>query len=265
VNQCTVIISIVPPRDAIATAQRISDALLSASRSTPLLYLDLNAISPFTARKIAIIFARHDANRLHYMDGGIIGPPPKITSQPGQPEEWYLPAVPVSGPHKIPAQFAQDLDLDIIGPEIGKATGLKNCFASLSKGLTALAIQSFATAESLGVLHELQVLLKERNPAVGAAVEKQLVACPPKAYRWVNEMEQIEETFAGIGGFGGMDDFRGGSLFGQIAGVYRFMAEDTELGKERAGARSLGTTPEGVAKECAKALGRDAGKGMKEM
>jgi L-threonate 2-dehydrogenase len=47
---------------------------------------------------------------------------------------------------------------------------------------------------------------------------------PPKAYRWVGEMEEISKTFA--------DEGFDPRLFLGAAETYRFVTEGTELGKE---------------------------------
>lgn len=75
------------------------------------------------------------------------------------------------------------------------------CFASTTKGLTAIAIQSFTTAHALGVLDDLQAHLKDYSPKTGELAAKGLVGMPPKAYRWVDEMKEIAETFHTEGGF----------------------------------------------------------------
>ena len=49
------------------------------------------------------------------------------------------------------------------------------CFASTTKGLTAIAIQSFTTAHRLGVLDELQQHLKEYSPKTGELAAKGLI------------------------------------------------------------------------------------------
>ena len=59
------------------------------------------------------------------------------------------------------------------------------CFASTTKGLTAIAIQSFTTANTLGVLDQLQLHLKEYSPKTGELAAKGLMGMPPKAYRYV--------------------------------------------------------------------------------
>lgn len=59
VQQCAVILSVVPPKDAEATAQRVADALSGgSSRSEPLYFLELNAVSPSTSRSIESLFQR---------------------------------------------------------------------------------------------------------------------------------------------------------------------------------------------------------------
>ncbi|KAH8675850.1 6-phosphogluconate dehydrogenase [Xylariales sp. PMI_506] len=127
-----------------------------------------------------------------------------------------------------------------ISAEIGAASGLKMCFASTTKGFTSIAIQSFTTAQRLGVLGELQHEMQTRLPAQWKAAERGVIAMAPKAYRWVREMEEIALTFAEDGGF--TED-----LFQGSAKVYKAVAEDSELGQEKVGKRKRGTTVEDMA------------------
>lgn len=62
---------------------------------------------------------------------------------------------------------------------------------------------------------------------------------PPKAYRWVDEMKEIGDTFSKSGGLN-----VGRDVFGGVAEVYRLVSEDTVLGAERVGKRKRGTTVE---------------------
>ena len=64
---------------------------------------------------------------------------------------------------------------------------------------------------------------------------------PPKAYRWVDEMKEIAETFHTEGAFEK-------DLFEGVSEVYRFVADETDLGKEKTEDRRAGKTPEDVAK-----------------
>ncbi|KAH9838208.1 hypothetical protein Tdes44962_MAKER08212 [Teratosphaeria destructans] len=238
------ILSIVPPRDSLATAQRIAKAASETSlqQRRPLYYLDLNAISPRSAREIGDLFGPSAAS-IRYIDGGIIGGPPKLKGD----GTWSRPSVPVSGPHRLEhapvsgQHLAHTLNIRHIDETIGSATGLKMCFASLSKGFTALAIQSLTTAHSLGVGEELLFELEARNPGARKQVES-VTNMAPKAYRWVREMEEIAETFEADGGFESEE-----SIFRPIAKVYELVANGTELGLEKTEERKRGKTTEDVA------------------
>jgi 3-hydroxyisobutyrate dehydrogenase-like beta-hydroxyacid dehydrogenase len=213
VEQADYILSIVPPRDAIATAQRIT----ATQSKKELYYLDLNAISPSTARQISQLFGPH----VKFVDGGIIGGSPSLGADG---TKWTKPGIPLSGPHKLPdTHLAEVLNTRYLGEEIGKASGLKCCFAALSKGFTALALQSFTTASSLGVYNELQDYLAVYNTGAGEKARKAVVACTGKAYRWVEEMNQIGECFAGEGGWE-----ERANVFREIAGVFQGLADAVE-------------------------------------
>src|SRR5262245_57558764 len=66
------ILSILPPGDAVALAQRFAGAL-TASNSKPV-YIDCNAVSPRTVERIAAAIAPTGSP---FVDAGIIGAPPK--------------------------------------------------------------------------------------------------------------------------------------------------------------------------------------------
>jgi hypothetical protein len=222
----------------------------------------LNAISPRSSREIASLF-QASAPAIRFIDGGIIGgaPSPKTSSEPqttmsrdptNSTHEWKRPSIPVSGPHKVSdspicgAHLSSTLNLNHISPEVGQASGLKCCFASMTKGFTALCIQSFTTASNMGVLELLVQEAEERIPGLFKSARGGLPGMPPKAYRWVREMEEIAITHADEGGFeGGGEDGEG--VFGQIARVYRSVAEDTVLGEEKTERRKRGRTLEDVA------------------
>ena len=247
--QSDYILSIVPPRDAMVTAALIANASRNISRTkeTPLYYLDLNAISPMSACNIAKVFdvvEESDGVSIRTIDGGIIGGAPK---EDPVTHSWSKPSLVVSGPDKLEQapvdghRIAQVLNMKHIGSTIGQASGLKMCFASMTKGFTAIAIEAFTTAHELDVLPELQAHLSEYSPKTGELAAKGLVGMPPKAYRWVREMEEIADTMSEKGGFE-EDLFRG------ISDVYRTVADDTALGMEKTGDRQRGTTVEDVAK-----------------
>ncbi|KAI4600161.1 hypothetical protein KJ359_001263 [Pestalotiopsis sp. 9143b] len=243
-DACSVILSVVPPRDAVATAQRVVETFVgTTSRDPPLYFADLNAVAPSTCRSIAALIEKSRAP-IRFVDGGIIGASPSLREDASSSSpEWNKPSVPMSGPYKLsdipefgPA-LASALNARHISDDVGAASGLKMCFASMTKGFTSIAIQSFTTAARLGVLDELR---REVPAATLEKAEKGVVGMPPKAYRWVREMEEIALTFEEDGGFS-QDSFRG------AAKVYKAVAEDSPLGQEKIGKRKRGTTVDDVA------------------
>lgn len=248
-------LSVVPPRDAEATAQRIIDAmsLVTKPNNTPLYFADMNAVAPSTIKAIAKAITRAQVP-ITFIDGSILGGPPRPPPAEAEAsEDWSRPSMPTSGPFSLAdipgygATLFEVLNMKHIGAEIGASSGLKMCFASLSKGYSAIAIQSYTTAHRMGVLGALQDALDEIVPARVKQTENALVGVPPKAYRWVREMEEIARTHAEEGGF---EDY----LFKGAAGVFRAMAEDSVLGEEKIGQRKRGRTGEDVAAAMAEGL-----------
>jgi hypothetical protein len=240
----------VPPAHARATARRIAAALSGQGQRAagPLYFLDLNAIAPSTARAMAGDLAGLGDGTVRLVDGGIIGGPPAPPG-PGS-TAWRTPSVVLSGPRPVPhAALLALLGARHLaapgGALVGTASGLKCCYASLTKGFTALAIQSWTTAARLGVLGELRAEMAEANERRAA---RGLVGMPHKAGRWVAEMREIgaafreEGAWADAGGEGGDPS----GIYDAIAEVYRFVAEETVLGQESVDERVRGTTVEDV-------------------
>ncbi|PNS21462.1 hypothetical protein CAC42_1241 [Sphaceloma murrayae] len=248
-SQADYVLSIVPPRDALATAQRIATVMSAPEfpkRETPLYFLDLNAVSPNHVRGIATVL-KPLAEQIRFIDGGIIGGAPTSKDPLDPTTKWNVPSIPMSGPHKLAealpsgADLAKLLNSKHLGDDVGTASGLKMCFASLTKGFQAIAIESFTTAHKLGVLPELQEQLKINSPATGQMTQS-ITKMPPKAYRWVKEMKEIGETFAIDGGFAENE-----KIFSAIAALYNTVAHNTELGQEVTEKRKRGQTIEDVA------------------
>lgn len=245
-----------PPRDALATAQRFTSAT-RADDAQPLYYLDLNAISPSLARDISALFETN-APGVVFVDGGIIGGAPRLIEQAassGEAPAWKRPSIPISGPRRIPDEkLAEVLNTVYLGPQIGSASGLKCCFAALSKGLIALSVLSFSTAHSLGVYDELQRHLEKFQPAIQASTSRMITDMPPKAGRWVQEMVEIGRCFGEEGGWDLANDGEGADVFQRVADVYSILAHETVLGQERQEHRARGTTAEDVAAVISEAL-----------
>jgi 3-hydroxyisobutyrate dehydrogenase-like beta-hydroxyacid dehydrogenase len=155
VRQADVVLSIAPPGQAEAIAGSIGDAARRTSARP--LAVDLNAISPSTARRIEAALA---AACLELVDGSISGPPPR---RPGTtriylsgPRAAAVAALPFTGVHTIG-----------VGDEVGTASAVKMCTASVYKGSAALLTQALLTARATGVLEHVLDDLGELAGALG--------------------------------------------------------------------------------------------------
>ena len=82
-RQAKWVLSILPPRDAFAFAERLLDAerLNDGARDRgPLVFVDCNAVNPQTVKRIAGLFV--GSPRVKFIDAGIIGGPPKAGYDP---------------------------------------------------------------------------------------------------------------------------------------------------------------------------------------
>ena len=183
VDGADVFLSVLPPDRALALAEAVAAALTETGRS--LLYADCNAVSPATATRVEEIVVAAGAR---YVDVGIIGMPSK-------------PVLYASGEHAAElAEVATGcLDVRDIGGPNGRASALKMCYAAFTKGTVALATELLVAAERLGVIGELRAELGASAPDLLAIAARSVPRMPPKAYRWIGEMEEIAATFESVG------------------------------------------------------------------
>jgi 3-hydroxyisobutyrate dehydrogenase-like beta-hydroxyacid dehydrogenase len=187
VSETEMLLCIVVPEAALSTARLVAEALRQTGKTTT--YVDCNAVAPETVKAIG---AEITAAGSRMIDAGIIGPPPR---QPGV-TRFYA-----SGPEV--ERFVElgnfGLDIRSLGRDIGLASGLKMCYAALTKGMTAIAIEPLVTAHTMGLYEPLvaewQISQKDRY----RTIERQLPVMPTKAGRWISEMEEIAKTFGDIG------------------------------------------------------------------
>jgi len=182
-----IVLSILVPAEAVVAAQQMAAAL--SETAATLLYVDCNAIAPHTVRQIETMITKAGAR---FVDASIIGPPPRKAGA----TRFYA-----AGP--AVADFvglgAFGLEIIALGDQSGQASALKMCYAALTKGLTALGTELLVAAEALGVGPALAQELQGSQPLLLDLFKRQLPSMPPKARRWVGEMEEIAQTFAQIG------------------------------------------------------------------
>ena len=211
------ILSILPPGEAVALAQRFAPTL-TASNSKPV-YVDCNAVSPPTAERVAAAIA---ATGTPFVDAGIIGSPPK----PGDAGPRFY----ASGPHA--SRFAMlrqyGLDVRVLDGPLSAASAVKMSYAGITKGTQALAAVMMLAATRAGSADALFKELEFSQPHMLAWLKRSLSLMPSKAYRWIAEMHEIAD-FVG-------EDPAGHELYAGAAHFYEQIARDFAGDKEEVAA-----------------------------
>jgi len=201
------IFSIVPPKEAIATAERV--ARLIAGAHTKPVYVDWNAVSPDTVSKVATIL---DGAGARFIDGGIIGGPPAA--------EGAGPQLYASGPHASLIGKLGDCGIrfKIMDEPIGGASALKMSYAGITKGLTALAAAMLLAANRAGCEEALIAELSASQPQLLTSFRRSIPDMFSKAERWAPELREIAH-FIGAGQIES-------AIYNSIAAFYEGLAAD---------------------------------------
>ena len=185
-KKAQIIFSILPPGDALQQAKRVADSMQKTGHTPD--YVDCNAVAPETAKLMADII---DAAGSNYIDGGIVGNPPGGE----KPTRFF-----VSGNQaKILESFnGKGITFRQCGPEIGKASAIKMCYAGITKGTSALHTAMMMSAELLGVSKELTEELVFSQTGLLNRIKAVVPALPAVSGRYIGEMEEISKTLEAI-------------------------------------------------------------------
>ena len=170
-----VVLSVCPPHAALEVAR--------AAEGFAGIYVDANAISPQTVRRIAGLHPR-------IVDGGIVGPPPHEAGT----TRLYL-----SGgeAQSVATLFSgTTVDARVMSGEPGAASALKAAYAGWTKGSAALLLTMRELARAEGVE---DVLLEEWRLSEPELEEWSAAAARSagrKGWRWVGEMQEIAQGMA---------------------------------------------------------------------
>ncbi|MCV9947400.1 MULTISPECIES: NAD(P)-dependent oxidoreductase [unclassified Rhizobium] len=208
-TKAELILSIVPPAEAIKVAELVAD--ISSGTQAPPPFVDLNAIAPKTMQALA---ARFEGSGVEVLDGAIIGGPP-VAGKSG-------PTIYISGDSAKPSRLLEDCGLRIrrLDGPLGAASALKMCYAGINKGFIGLGTAMLLAASRSGAAESLKAELSESLPDVDRKLSRSIPDMYPKAYRWVAEMQEIAN-------FLGEDD-PAATIFRSMADVFAGMASDVE-------------------------------------
>jgi len=205
--QADLFLSIVPPGEARALAERFAPILAAANRKP--VYVDCNAVSPPTMRGIAEVVV---ATGAAFVAAAIIGPPPK----PGSTNTKIY----VSGPaaRDVLRLNEHGLIVRLLDGPLTAASALKMSYAGITKGFTALAAAMMLAATRDDAADALKAELAESQPAMTQWLDRQMPNMYGKAYRWVAELDEI-------GAFVG-EEFPEHAILTAAARFYQRIADD---------------------------------------
>jgi 3-hydroxyisobutyrate dehydrogenase-like beta-hydroxyacid dehydrogenase len=211
VAQSDILMSVTVSEAVPGLCQEISEA--ARVTGTDLLFAECNAIAPELSRDMESVLKSGGAR---YVDASIIGGPPRNGSSP---------RIYASGDNVAEFLQLRDFGLDVrdLGDQLGRASGIKMCYAAMTKGTTALHAELLIAAEKLGLTDEVMAEFLNTQPAVVERMKGWIPGMPAKSRRWVSEMEEIEKTFSDLG--------LTPNIFKGVADVYRMIGE-TALGDE---------------------------------
>jgi len=211
VEQSDVVMSVTVSEAVPGLCNEIADAVKATC--TDLLFAECNAIAPSLSAEMQKVLNEGGAR---YVDASIIGGPPRNGSSP----RLY-----VSGDNAADMEQLREFGLDVrnLGGHLGRASGIKMCYAAMTKGTTALHTELMIAAEKMNLREELMAeFANGQQPAI-TRMEGWIPAMPAKSRRWVSEMEEIEATFRELG--------LTPNIFKGVAEMYRMIGA-THLGDE---------------------------------
>src|SRR6516165_6252045 len=181
-DHADIVFSICPPHAALDVAWAV--------QGFGGLFVDANAISPATAREVAMMVEEGGAT---YIDGGIIGLPPVAAGT----TRLYL-----SGPQADAVRGLFDgtpLDARVITTGLWSASAVKMAYAAWTKGAAALLLAARGLARAEGVEDVLLAEWTLSQPSLADRAQGAATSATTKGWRWVAEMEEIAASMAAAG------------------------------------------------------------------
>ena len=191
--------------------REVADAIKTTG--SDILFAECNAIAPQLTREMEPVITEAGGK---FVDASIIGGPPR----PGYSPHFYT-----SGEYAVDFEQLNNFGLTVIKLDgaVGQASGIKMCYAAMTKGTSALYSELLIAAELMGLTEALLTEFQSGQSNVLQRMERNIPTVPPRSRRWVSEMEEIRDTFAGLG--------MTPHLFEGVAEMYRFIGS-TPLGEE---------------------------------
>lgn len=207
IAEVDILLSIVPPAEAMALARRLAPVLSAAARKP--VYVDCNAINPESAALVAAVI---EPTGCPFVDGSLIGMPPR--------EGYEGPTLFVSGreANRVVALTQCGLDVRKLNGPVGAASALKMCYGGITKGLIAIGSAMMLAAVRGGVDRALLDEMGRSQSGLLAGFSRSIPDMFTKSARWVPEMREVAAMLG--------PERPEGEMFEAIARLYERLAND---------------------------------------
>jgi 3-hydroxyisobutyrate dehydrogenase-like beta-hydroxyacid dehydrogenase len=189
VRTASMLLSLVPPGAALPVAEQVRALLAVRQGGDPLVYADLNSLSPNTVRAIAAVFS---GAPVEFVDGAISGPASRL-------EKGCVLYLSGRLARQVASLFEGKMQVQVLGEEPGQASAIRMLLSGLTKGVVALFIEMALAARQAGVLERLLAAYRTSYPGIMEVVDRSLPTYPLHAARRGQEMTEVEKTLCQLG------------------------------------------------------------------
>ena len=185
VRASDLILSILSSKVAAEVAHQAGEAARSVGAHP--MYGEFNAIAPSTVQSIN----KDIGDCMDVVDGGIVGGPGNLPAA-----TFYL-----SGPRASEVAVISEFGFTtrVLGDVVGQASGMKLCYAGMTKGLSAMALDLLLAATALGVEESVLEQYKKSMPGVLQFINRFVPGNPKRAVRRAEEMPEVAAMMDSLG------------------------------------------------------------------
>jgi 3-hydroxyisobutyrate dehydrogenase-like beta-hydroxyacid dehydrogenase len=152
-------------------------------------YIDANSISPTTATQISEVLRRAP---IDFVDASIFG----LASQIRQRGTLFLSGLRAK---ELSEHFEALMSVKVVGDVPGQASALKMILSGISKGLSALFMESMLFAQDMHLLNDAIETCDEIYPSIMEVIRRMLPTYPQHARRRCEELREVEEAMLASG------------------------------------------------------------------
>ena len=179
------VLSMLSSNAAPGVAHLVGEAAKSVG--THPMYGEFNAVAPSTVQAIEADIG----GSMDVVDGGIVGGPGNLPAA-----TFYL-----SGPRAAEVAVISEFGFTtrVLGDVVGQASGMKLCYAGMTKGLSTMALDLLLAATALGVEGPVLEQYQRSMGGVLQFVDRFVPGNPKRAVRRAEEMPEVAAMMDSLG------------------------------------------------------------------